>query len=533
MFGGLGGHASVLFSLADASQGEAAHSVAFVSRGPLLDAHAVECRRRGIPFAHFRTAGGFDRRFHAAVFAWLLRERPDAIFVHSSGSLPTALLIRALGRTKKVVAIEHQSWLLRGPRHAWSTTLSLLFADHCVVLSADYRRRLERRFGLLARRGGVSTIPNGVDVDRYSPAASEERPGQPLRIGMQSRLTPIKDHPTLLRAVTEIRRRGGPDVVLELAGQGTMRASLERLANELGIAESVRFLGPLGGQELVAFLRRLDIYVHASLGETMSTALMQALAVGLPIVASDVPGVGDLAQGTEVMRLVPPRNPRALAQALIELAEDAADRRRMAASARKLAVRSLSNVRMWHAYRELLEGPKLAQALDQRVLPLWRVLGDRMRDDGRRESAVVCLLDGGGERWEAAVSRGGAAVRSGGRLILAFDRKMAKTLVALRKGRLPPRARIPSQARALAFLVGLGLRPERSYAVWPSVVAPRIAFPMGSRLATHLRRSGVLAGGGATIWGRLVERSPVFDAIAMRLAPGYAVVASVVKGPGG
>ncbi len=355
LFGGLGGHGSVVFSLIKASQGAAAHELAFVSTGDLLPEYHDKCEREGITYVHERTSGGADFGFQWRLFRWVLGRRPDTVVVHSTGSVGAALAVRFLRRRTRVVVVEHQSWELRGRRYDLTTTLSLLAADHILVLNEDYVDKLRTNFPQLARRTPIDVVRNGIDTYAYAPNAQRpKRPG-PVLIGMQSRIIPIKDHATLIRAVHRLHNEG-LDVRLELAGDGSSRADLETLVKQLDLTDHVAFLGMLGEPELVRFLQRLDVYVHASLGEAMSTALLQAMACRLPVVASDVPGITDLVGRADVADLVPPQDPDALADALASLWADPERRERLATAAREFVVSGYSLKSMWGSYGPFLLG---------------------------------------------------------------------------------------------------------------------------------------------------------------------------------
>ena len=157
---------------------------------------------------------------------------------------------------------------------------------------------------------------------------------------------------------------------------------------------------------------------------------------------------------------------------------------------------------------------------------MWGILADRVVPSGDLRTAIVCILDGEREQWEQTLHLAAERVSEGGSLILAFDRWVPRVLVAARKGHRLPWPSAYSRRRTARALKQLGFRVDASYAVWPSVTAPRAVFPLRSGLTTHLRRSGVLGGGGATIWGRILERSPLFEAGVRWLAPGSAMVAS-------
>ena len=124
-------------------------------------------------------------------------------------------------------------------------------------------------------------------------------------------------------------------------------------AAALDLGSAVEFTGMIPENEIPGFLCSLDIYVHASLGETMSTAIMQAMACGLPVIASDVMGINNMIQNGNTGILVPVKNAAALADAMESLISDEARSISLSVAARKFAEDKFSNRRMLDAYRQL------------------------------------------------------------------------------------------------------------------------------------------------------------------------------------
>jgi glycosyltransferase involved in cell wall biosynthesis len=152
-------------------------------------------------------------------------------------------------------------------------------------------------------------------------------------IGCVAALVPGKGHETLLAAVALL-----PELELRLIGDGSARQALEALVERLGIAKRVRFLGALRlPEEIAAALGELDLFALASQAEGLPTAVLEAMAVGVPVVATAVGGVPELVRDGETGRLVPVGDPVALAGAMAELLGDAPRRARLAQNARAVA----------------------------------------------------------------------------------------------------------------------------------------------------------------------------------------------------
>lgn len=173
----------------------------------------------------------------------------------------------------------------------------------------------------------VVPLPNGVDLDRYRPAprdlAARRRFGLPeegvvlLFVGGMDAAHHFKGVPVLLRALA-----GLPDVAAMLVGTGDLRPSYEKLAADLGIAGRVAFVGRLAADDLPLAYHAADLLVLPSVtrGEAFGMVLLEAMASGRPVIATDLPGVRSVvADGVDGF-LVPPANAPALAEAIGKIA---------------------------------------------------------------------------------------------------------------------------------------------------------------------------------------------------------------------
>jgi glycosyltransferase involved in cell wall biosynthesis len=148
------------------------------------------------------------------------------------------------------------------------------------------------------------------------------------------RLTAVKDQETLIRAVAECVRQG-ERLFLVLLGEGELRADLETLCVRLGIADNVRFTG--WKPDVARFIAACDLFCLPSRNEGMGKVLVEAMALGKPIIASDVGGIPDLVRPGENGLLVPVGDVPAWTRAIKELVNDPAARCRMGEAGRRIA----------------------------------------------------------------------------------------------------------------------------------------------------------------------------------------------------
>jgi colanic acid/amylovoran biosynthesis glycosyltransferase len=168
----------------------------------------------------------------------------------------------------------------------------------------------------------------GVDLQRFRGAPTSHADAAPLRILNVARLVPVKGQLVLLQAAALARQRA-LELELTIVGDGPLRASLEQAAHTLSLEDCVQFAGALGQDEIRDCYARADLFCLPSLREGIPVVLMEAMASGVPVVASGIMGIPELVEHGRSGVLVPPGQPEALADAMIRLAGDSEARHRL------------------------------------------------------------------------------------------------------------------------------------------------------------------------------------------------------------
>jgi glycosyltransferase involved in cell wall biosynthesis len=179
----------------------------------------------------------------------------------------------------------------------------------------------------------LAILRMGVDAEHFHPRDGE-RDGGPLRVLTVGRLAGVKGQAVLLDAVAEAAGRGVA-VELTIAGDGPERARLERQAADLGIADRVAFLGPVGHDDVGELYAAADAFCTSSFAEGLPTVLMEAMATGLPVVATAIMGIPELVEDGVTGLLVPPARSDLLAEALERLATRPEERVEMGRAGRR------------------------------------------------------------------------------------------------------------------------------------------------------------------------------------------------------
>lgn len=295
----------------------------------------------------------------------LLREmRPDVVHTRNLGTLECAL-VAALAGVRVRIHGEH-GWDVHDPdgkvlKYKILRKLCNPFIHQFVTVSRDLQGWLVAQVGIAS--GKVWHICNGVDTQRFrpAPAARAER-GNIVVVGSVLRFEPIKDPLNLVRAFLIARRQLAGrrvDLRLMVAGDGPLRAKALALVVKEAAAAAVFMPG--ARNDVPDFLRALDVFVLGSQREGISNTVLEAMATGLPVVATATGGNPELVAAGVTGRLVPPGDSAALAQAIAAYAEDAQLRREHGRASRARVESEYSLTRMLKDY-QLLYGSVLQGA---------------------------------------------------------------------------------------------------------------------------------------------------------------------------
>jgi glycosyltransferase involved in cell wall biosynthesis len=186
----------------------------------------------------------------------------------------------------------------------------------------------------------VRVVPTGVDASFFSPRSTPKEPG-PFRILFVGRLTGEKNVAGLLKGVSTLATEGA-EFNLDVVGDGPLRGQLEALSEQLALGGRVSWHGWLPKKDVVALYRRADCFVSPSFYEGMPNAVLEAMACGLPVVASRIGGHQNLVRDGETGRLFEVTQSAALAGVLGELIRNPGARRRMGAKGRDVVTREHS-----------------------------------------------------------------------------------------------------------------------------------------------------------------------------------------------
>lgn len=319
-------------------------------------------RHDAVSLHALRKREGHDYAVLLRLFRLLRELKPDVVhsrnFAALEAQLP-ALLAGVRGR----VHGEHGRDVhdLDGSRrsHRWLRKVFRPLVRRYIPLSRDLERYLRNDIRVPAVK--ITQIYNGVDAERFHPASERAAvlpdgfaPRGTVVIGTVGRLAAVKDQLTLVRAfITAIKREPSlrARARLVIVGDGELRAEAEALLAKAGLAPLAWLPG--ARDDVPELMHAMDVFVLPSLAEGISNTILEAMACGLPVIATRVGGNGELVMEGATGMLIPAAQPGPLAEALAMYVDDEGLRRRHGAAGRARVEREFSMEAMVARYVEV------------------------------------------------------------------------------------------------------------------------------------------------------------------------------------
>ncbi|MEA3510412.1 MAG: glycosyltransferase [Actinomycetota bacterium] len=253
--------------------------------------------------AHFTTTSG--------VFARTSGRHPVVVTAWGSDVIP------ANGKRQSPVLQAINRWSLGG-------------ADRVTVAS----RFLAGWVKEAAPNAAIDVVPFGVDTKEFHPRM-DDRPSDGLSIGLVKSLEPRYGIEHAIRAM-DVVRSAVPGAVLTIAGGGSLRGHLEEVASDLDLGHAVEFVGRVDHEAVPQLMRSFDILLNTTVvPESFGVVILEGSATGLPVITSDVGGVHEVCIADNTALLIAPADESAIAEAIISLAGDPAERARLGAAGRE------------------------------------------------------------------------------------------------------------------------------------------------------------------------------------------------------
>lgn len=317
----------------------------------------------GVQFIELNKPPGHAVPLYPQIYRLLRQLRPDVLHTCNLAALEITPLAW-LARVSLRVHAEH-GWDAHdphgaNPRYRKLRKLYKPFVSHYVTVSQDLANYLREAIGVSATR--QSLIANGVDTDAFAPATDvlpavpgcPFTPGQHWLMGTVGRLQTVKNQPLLARAFVQMVQdhpEAAARARLVIVGEGPLRQAIEDILASAGLQHLAWLAG--ARDDVAAIMRTLDCFALPSQTEGTSCTLQEAMACGLPVVATAVGGTPDLVEDGVTGYLVPPEDSHALAQALWRCYLDPKISQDLGATARTRALANFGLAGMVQSYQAL------------------------------------------------------------------------------------------------------------------------------------------------------------------------------------
>lgn len=323
----------------------------FVQRITAQDVHVIQLHKRP----------GYDLRCYSRLRKLLRELRPDIIHSRNMAALESQLCSIGIRRVKRVHGehgrevndIDGRNW-----KYLMFRKFMRLFIHRYIVVSKDLENWLIATVGVKAER--VRQIYNGVDHHQFAPQSVKPLALLPARwqdldgivvAGTVGRLTPVKDQQLLLRAVAQLRTEHpalAKRLRLLIVGDGPLHPILARKIEEFSLQDVVWLAGDR--KDVASLLGAMDFFVLPSLGEGISNTVLEAMASGLPVIATAVGGNLELVEEGVNGQLFPVGDAQALAGAMLALMKNDGERVRQGTNARSRVCQQFDWSRTVNAY---------------------------------------------------------------------------------------------------------------------------------------------------------------------------------------
>jgi glycosyltransferase involved in cell wall biosynthesis len=324
---------------------------------------APEMREAGAEVVDFSREGKVDPLFLPKLISFVWEKEINIIHTHLNQAALIGRFVAMLLGIRPILSTRHYAYDHK--EKGMVRRLARLSASiDSLILAVSKPVRDYVVFREACRPERVEVLHNAIDIRlfkmRHSGDAAIENPKTPI-IGSVGRLHPQKGYDTLLEGAKRVLKER-PTSRFKIVGAGELLKPLRRKAEQLGISEAVEFMGQRSPAEIPDILAGFDIFAQASNWEAFGIAIVEAMASGLPVVATRVEGVVDIIEEGVDGFLVPPKDPEALAVRILQLLGDPDLRTKIGVKARRKVeanfdIREMTD-RMARIYQELLNGAR-------------------------------------------------------------------------------------------------------------------------------------------------------------------------------
>lgn len=357
LYSGIGGHGTVVRSLLEGDTNKVNHyQLIFSGVVPLAEEHKLLCREWGIDGHYVPFNSKYLPKTYCQVIDKLRLFKPDVIVLHSVSLILPVFIFRCLFGGK-IMAVEHQTNSFKRWTEWVYSKLVLLLADAVVYLSENYKAQIMNSLNVKATRKlkKMHVINNGINTIHLERYVRPDRVSEKSRFNVSycSRFIPLKDFDTFISAAKILCDEDPGKWHFTLAGDGPEFERIRHLIETNELSAFFSLPGFINHEKIALLLRESDIYLHTSKHENMSTAILQAMAQKVPVIASDIPGNRVLMEHLTSGILCPAGDANAFAQACELLMNEATLRKSIIGNAYHNVQVNFSHTKMFDNYQRL------------------------------------------------------------------------------------------------------------------------------------------------------------------------------------
>lgn len=268
------------------------HHFLFIGVEEIAVANKAKCQELNLPYNFIPKSKGLDLKAWWSAIKIYRKIWPDAIIIHGTSELIIPLFFLKLINSASIFVIEHTPVKLKTKAEWLFSNISFILSDQVCLANKVYQFHYKKKV-LFFNEKKISFIHNGINIFQFKPSLNKCSALEKIKLGMASRLDDEKDHITILRALYMLKENGYNHLEYVIIGDGPNKDNIVKMIHSLGLTHEVKLLGSVDLNEVAKQLQELDIYVHSSKGETMSLSIMQAMATGLPLIATNVEGINN------------------------------------------------------------------------------------------------------------------------------------------------------------------------------------------------------------------------------------------------
>jgi len=290
------------------------------------------CGQSNLKILSISYLGEFDIRAGLLISRVCKKEKIQIIIAHSSHSLSLGLIAKMLNKQIKLIAVRRVDFAIGNNRLSiWKYSSKMLNKIVCV---SDYIRRVISINHIIQNKSltitsGIDIVAHRINTDKNKLRAKFKIPENYVIAGTVAAFVGHKDYDTLIRAI-KIVTENIKNIIFLFVGEGKLKSGMMNLAKQLGLNSFIRFEG--FQSNISDYLNLFDVFILSSKMEGLGTSIFDAQSVGVPVIATQSGGIPEIIINGYNGELVPPQNPKLLADAIVKFCENENYRKKISAN---------------------------------------------------------------------------------------------------------------------------------------------------------------------------------------------------------